>query len=156
MSVLISLPVLPVESLNPVLAVNKESGEQAGWPEFAGTVARAWAQIPPDQRDTAVILTRNYGQAAAIERYGRELGLPQPYSGHMSYSDWGPPPDHLTGPVVTVGQPPAGAAITNCRVLAVHDNGWDLDNDEQGTQIGMCNGPAAPWSRIWLDLRHFY
>lgn len=88
-SVLVGLPVLPAGSLNgPVLAMNKEAGEQVGWPAFAATVARAWQQIPPGQRSTAVIFTRNYGQAGALQRYGKQLGLPKPYSGHMSYTDW--------------------------------------------------------------------
>ncbi|MGH3623515.1 MAG: glycosyltransferase family 39 protein [Sciscionella sp.] len=160
-SVLIGLPVLPAGSLNgPVLAMNKEAGEQVGWPAFAATVARAWQQIPPGQRSTAVIFTRDYGQAGALERYGQQLGLPKPYSGHMSYADWGPPPDRMTGPVVLVGAFGDGSAvrrtITDCRVVAVNDNGIGLNNEEQGTPVALCAGPVAPWSRIWPDLRRFY
>ena len=101
-SVLIALPVLPVGALGPVLAVNPEQGEQVGWRELTASVARAWAQAGPG----AVIFTHNYGQAGAVERYGPEYGLPQPYSGHMSYADWGPPPDSASGRVVVVGPPP--------------------------------------------------
>jgi 4-amino-4-deoxy-L-arabinose transferase-like glycosyltransferase len=160
-SVVIGLPVLPAGSLNgPVLAMNKESGEQAGWPAFAATVARAWQQVPPEQRGTAVIFTSNYGQAGAVERYGEEYGLPKPYSGHMSYADWGPPPDNMTGPVVLVGEfgdeSAVRRAMAGCRVVAVHDNGIGLDNEEQGTQVALCAGLTAPWSRIWPSLRQFY
>lgn len=159
LSVVVALPVLPPGLLNgPVLAMNKEQGEQVGWPEFAATIARAWRQIPPPERATAVIVTSNYGQAGAIERYGPGLGLPQPYSGHMSYADWGPPPDTLRGPVLLVG--PAGEdtpdAFTACRVVASHDNGLGVDNDEQGTRVRLCAGTTAPWSRLWPRLRHFY
>ena len=97
-SVLIALPVLPVGALGPVLAVNPEQGEQVGWRELTASVAQAWAQAGPG----AVIFTHNYGQAGAVERYGPEYGLPQPYSGHMSYADWGPPPDSASGRVVVV------------------------------------------------------
>jgi 4-amino-4-deoxy-L-arabinose transferase-like glycosyltransferase len=159
-SVTIGLPVLPAGSLNgPVLAMNEEQGEQVGWPSFVATVARAWQQIPPEQRGTAVIFTANYGQAGAIDRYGNEYGLPAPYSGHMSYADWGPPSDRLTGPVVLVGEFAATSAvrhaITACQVTAVYDNGIGLDNKEQGTEVALCAGPIAPWSQIWPELRHF-
>ncbi|MET0134943.1 MAG: glycosyltransferase family 39 protein [Kibdelosporangium sp.] len=157
MSVIIGLPALPASALNGfVLGVNKEQGEQAGWPEFATTVSSAWQQITPDQRGRAVILTRNYGQAGAIEHYGPQLGLPQPYSGHMSYADWGPPPDHLTGPVLVVGEIAGQTVITGCRQVAVHDNGIGLENEEQGTPVRVCDSPAEPWSQVWPKLRRFY
>ncbi|MFD2415788.1 ArnT family glycosyltransferase [Amycolatopsis pigmentata] len=155
LSLVVGLPILPPNALNgPVLAINKELGEQYGWPEFAATVARAWREVPEGERATAVIFTADYGQASAIERYGPEYGLPAPYSGHMSYSDWGPPPDGMTGPVVLVGRNPG--RFTGCRVVAVNDNGIGLKNEEQGTGVSVCSPPDGPWSRIWPTLRHFY
>jgi hypothetical protein len=155
-SLVIGLPVLPASSLNSlVVPINKEAGEQVGWPELVATVGRVWHQIPAVQRSTAVIFTNNYGQAGAIERYGAVHGLPRPYSGHMSYADWGPPPDRMTGPVLLVGRGlMPRRALTGCQVVAVHDNGLGLDNDEQDTPILLCAGPSAPWSRIWPTLRH--
>jgi 4-amino-4-deoxy-L-arabinose transferase-like glycosyltransferase len=155
-SVVIGLPVLPVASLGPVLAVNNEAGEQAGWQSFVSTVSLAWHQIPPTQRQTAVVFTANYGQAAAIEQYRDDYGLPMPYSGHMSYADWGPPADELTGPVVLVGASPEQKVFPGCRVVAVQDNGIGLDNDEQGTEVALCSGATMPWSRLWPSLRRFY
>ncbi|WP_232376621.1 ArnT family glycosyltransferase [Amycolatopsis aidingensis] len=155
MSALIALPVLPPGSLNgPILALNKEQGEQVGWSRFAATVSAAWRRVPPRERATAVIFTSNYGQAGALEQHGPVFGLPRPYSGHMSYADWGPPPHDRTGKVLAVGATPP--QFTGCEVVAVHDNGFGLDNDEQGTPISLCTGTTAPWSRIWPLLRHFY
>jgi hypothetical protein len=34
------------------------------------------------------------------------------------------------------------------------DNGYDLDNDEQGTPVYVCRGLKRPWSQIWPELRH--
>jgi 4-amino-4-deoxy-L-arabinose transferase-like glycosyltransferase len=155
----IGLPILPAERLDLyVLAANKESGEQVGWPGFADTVAGVWRQIPTARQPVSVIFTANYGQAAAIERYGPERGLPRAYSGHMSYWDWGPPADRMTGPVLLVGgTTPAGQrAITGCRLIARHDNGIGLDNDEQGTPIFLCDSLNGEWSRLWPDVRRFY
>jgi 4-amino-4-deoxy-L-arabinose transferase-like glycosyltransferase len=152
MSVVLALPVLPTSALGPVLAMNKEPGEQVGWPEFVDTVARGWAAIPAEDRDTAVIFTANYGQAGAIEHYGPERGLPRPYSGHMSYADWGPPAER-SGPVLLVGeldQHPFGT----CRLVATHAS--TIDNEEHGTQLHLCTAPTEPWPTVWPRLRHFY
>ncbi|QKV80881.1 glycosyltransferase family 39 protein [Amycolatopsis sp. Hca4] len=159
-SVLIGLPVVPAAALNgPLLAMNKEPGEQVGWPDFAGSVAGVWQRIPDTERDTAVILAGNYGEAGALERYGPELGLPQPYSPHMSYADWGPPPDRLVGPVLLVGRVrpdfPAARLITRCRLVAKHHNAAGVDNDEEGVPLSLCE-PARPWSEAWPRLRRYY
>ncbi|MEU4252594.1 glycosyltransferase family 39 protein [Amycolatopsis sp. NPDC026612] len=159
-SVLVGLPVVPVSALNgALLAMNKEPGEQVGWPEFAGTVAGAWARIPAAERDTAVIFTGNYGEAGALDRYGPEHGLPPAYSAHMSYADWGPPPDRLVGPVLLVGRidrgSPASRLITGCRTVAKHHNAEGVDNDEEGVVLSLCT-LTRPWSEAWPRLRHYY
>jgi 4-amino-4-deoxy-L-arabinose transferase-like glycosyltransferase len=158
-NVVVSLPVLPPTSLNPINGMNKEQGEQVGWPELTATVANAWREIPADRRDRAVIVTQNYGEAGAIARYGPEHGLPGPYSGHMSFADWGAPPDSATGPVVLVHYPSnrtIGRHFTDCRPVATVDNGHGLENDEQGAVVRLCAGTDAPWSTIWPDLRRYY
>jgi 4-amino-4-deoxy-L-arabinose transferase-like glycosyltransferase len=146
LSVLIALPVLPARALGPVLAVNPEQGEQVGWRDFTASVSAGWQQAGPD----AVIFTRNYGQAAAVERYGPDFVLPQPFSGHMSYWDWGPPPDSQAGPVVVVGN--RHPAFTGCHVVAVHRA--VVENEEDGTEIAVCD--PVVWSDVWPSVRRFY
>ena len=158
-SAVITLPVLPPGGLGPVQAINKEQGEQAGWPQLVTDVADAWNRIPAAERSRAVILTSNYGQAGALDRYGPGHGLPAPYSGHMSFADWGPPPDSADGPVLLVHQAGGAAlerAFTGCREVGRVDNGLDLDNEEQGSLIVLCSSPSRPWSTLWPSLRQFY
>ncbi len=159
-SVLIGLPMVPPSALDGVLlAMNKEPGEQVGWPEFTDTVAGAWARIPATERDTAVIVAGNYGEAGALEHYGPARGLPQPYSPHMSYADWGPPPDRLVGPVLLVGgferDSPAAHLITGCHAVAKNRTAGGVDNDENGTVLSLCT-LTEPWSTAWPKLRQFY
>ncbi|MEU7528249.1 glycosyltransferase family 39 protein [Saccharothrix sp. NPDC042600] len=150
LSVVISLPVLPAARLGPTLAVNPEAGEQVGWPELTATVARVWATIPPGQRAEAVVFTRNYGQAGAIERFGPAHGLPRPHSGHMSYADWGPPDDRFDGPVLVVGR--RSPEFTECRVVEIHRA--VVANEEDGTDVALCRAPR--WSSTWPQLRRYY
>jgi hypothetical protein len=152
-SVLVGLPVVPPSQLGPVLALNKEAGEQVGWPEFAQTVATAWTTIPAAEQATAVVFTSNYGEAGALDRYGPALGLPPAYSGHMSYADWGPPPDAADGPVLVVGT--SSNRFADCTPLAVNHAVDDVDNDEDDVVIYRCALPA-PWSQLWPRLRHGY
>ncbi|MEV6214008.1 glycosyltransferase family 39 protein [Nocardia sp. NPDC051833] len=149
MSAVLFLPVLPVAQLpdSPVLAVNYDAGETIGWPRYVAQIAAA---RPPE----AAVLTANYGEAGAIERYGPEHGLPTPYSGHNAYWWWGPPPDTATT-VLTVGIE-RDRLTELCAVVepvGVLDNGLGIDNDEQGEPLFVCRAPLRLWSQVWPQLR---
>ncbi|MFJ8822475.1 ArnT family glycosyltransferase [Streptomyces sp. NPDC102467] len=159
LNAMITLPVLPPSALSVPMALNKEQGEQLGRPELADAARRGWARIPTGDRARSVILTGNYGEAGALERYGPARGIPAPDSGHMSYADWGPPPDPADGPVLLVRQTDASGIeryFTGCRTVAHVDNGQDVSNEEQGAAIVLCAGPAHTWSLLWPSLRHTY
>jgi 4-amino-4-deoxy-L-arabinose transferase-like glycosyltransferase len=147
---IIALPVLPADSLGPVLAMNEDVGETIGWPELARTVAGAYRGAPG-----AVILTQNYGEAGAIDRFGPALGLPRAFSGHNAYGDWGPPRDGAA-PVIAVGLPPDVVAehLRGCHTAARIANRDDVDNEERGRDVLVCSGPRHQWSKEWSSLRH--
>src|SRR3954471_6400375 len=157
-SAVIALPVVPVASLasTPVVDINYDAGETVGWDAFTATVERAVAQLPADERAGAVVVAGNYGEAGALDRARREgADLPPVYSGHNAYGLWGPPPG-TSSPVLLVGYDTVGAAtlFTGCRLLARVDNGYGVDNDEQGTTVRFCTGPSQPWSQVWPRIRH--
>jgi hypothetical protein len=156
-TIALGLPVYPASALSatPQPAVFPDSAETVGWPEFVETVAAVYESLPEPDRAGTVIFTSNYGEAGAIERYGPRHGLPTPYSGHNGYWRWGPPPDQASGPVIVVGE--MGAGVFGCGSLtlaATHDNGLDLDNEEQGAPIRICRDRGGSWSRLWPDVRH--
>ncbi|ASW54061.1 glycosyltransferase family 39 protein [Plantactinospora sp. KBS50] len=153
----LGLPIYPVRTLpeTPEAAMNHDAGETVGWPELVRTVATVYASIPTDERAGAVIVASNYGEAGAIDRYGPAHGLPRPYSPHLAFWRWGPPPDAATGPVIVVGGGPVGPTgwCGSVRLAARVDNGYGLDNDEQDTPIWLCRDIRAPWSQVWPKLR---
>jgi 4-amino-4-deoxy-L-arabinose transferase-like glycosyltransferase len=155
-SAVLFLPLVPVQHLaaTPIVDINYDAGETVGWPVFAQTVDRVHAGLPPDERAGAIVLTRNYGQAGAIDRYRAELGLPPVYSGHNSYAQWGPPPDGA-GPTIVVGydRDRLRQWFGSVELAARIDNGVGLDNDEQGTAVWVGRDRLASWAEMWPELR---
>lgn len=64
--------------------------DQFGWEEMVATVAQAWSRIPPEERRDCGIFAQDYGQAGAIDFFGRRYGLPPALSSHQTYFLWGP------------------------------------------------------------------
>ncbi|TCO51426.1 dolichyl-phosphate-mannose-protein mannosyltransferase [Kribbella antiqua] len=153
-SALFTLPILPASAVDFVIPVNKEQGEQIGWPALATSVAGVWNTIPADQRDRATIFTGNYGEAGALRRFAPALPT---YSGHMSFADWEHPADTQNGPVLLVEMertPSFETHFNRCRQVGTIDN--IVSNDEDGTALVLCDSPAEPWSTLWPKLRRYY
>ena len=119
-------------------------------------VASVLRSLPPRERRASVIVTSNYGEAGAIDRFGPAVGLPRAYSGHNSYGWWGAPHPEL-GTTVAVGLSadelrPYFRAVT--LATRVH-NRYGVGNDEEGAPILVCTGQRVPWSRIWSRFEHY-
>lgn len=82
--------------------MNTDAGATLGWPELVAIVAGVYRDLPPAERHRAVILTKNYGEAGALQQVRSRLALPPVFSGHMGFGEWGPPPDGAT-PTIAVG-----------------------------------------------------
>ncbi|WP_228566193.1 hypothetical protein [Nocardia sp. SYP-A9097] len=111
-------------------------------------IADARTRFAPD----AEILTANYGEAAAIERFGGAHGLPTPHSPHNAYWWWGPPADGR--PVLAVGLNPGRITrlCADAEQVGRIDNGLGIDNDEQGRTLYVCRALRLPWAETWPTL----
>lgn len=156
-SAVVALPLLPPSVLvaTPIPALNDTHIESIGWPELAEQVAAVVDGLPEQERDEVVLLTGSYGEAGALERYGPELGLPPPHSGHNSYWDWRRPDDD-GATVVAVRMPKSvleshfGACVEAGRVR------FDLQvgNEAEGAPIVVCRDLQVSWETVWPQLRH--
>ncbi len=63
--------------------------EEMGWRELEARVANVYAALPSADRARAAIFATNYGEAGAIDVYGRKDGLPPAISGDNQYWLWG-------------------------------------------------------------------
>jgi 4-amino-4-deoxy-L-arabinose transferase-like glycosyltransferase len=80
----------PVTETQPLGALPQQYADMFGWPELADAVAKAYRSLPPAEHAACGIFALNYGEAAAIDHFGKALGLPPALSGHQNYWLWGP------------------------------------------------------------------
>ncbi|WP_438489084.1 ArnT family glycosyltransferase [Streptomyces sp. S186] len=150
---LLSLPVIPKSALRDFQIASMPL-ETVGWPRMVQQTEAAYRALPVAERDRAVLLTDNFGEAGALDVYGH--GLPPVYSGHNELHKWGPPPERADV-VIAVGIDPArlAAGFRSCAVAGHLDNGLGIDNPEQGVPITVCRGLKQPWSAQWPGYRHY-
>jgi hypothetical protein len=154
----VALPLLPEKSLqgSAVIALNPDQGDTVGWPRFIDTIARAWHGIPARERAHTAVFTFSYQEAGAIDVLGNKKGLPDAYSGHNGFSEWGKPAATDSNALLIGYDNPADAApyFNGCRTLATINNGVGLNNNEQGLPVMLCH-PTATWTSLWSHLVHF-
>jgi hypothetical protein len=154
----ITLSVLPARALHtvPLQKINYDLGEEIAWPKLVALVAHEYHALPAAQQRQTTILSANYGEAGAIDRYGPGLGLPQVYSGANNFWLWGPPPA-ADSAAIAVNIDPAflRREFAHVRRVATFWNGLGVSDDEQGAQVFLATGLKSSWARTWPAFRNY-
>jgi hypothetical protein len=154
----VALPVVPARILHtvPLQKINYDLGEEIAWPNEVALVAHEYGSLPPSQRRVTTILTGNYGEAGALDRFGPGLGLPQAYSGANNFWLWGPPPAAASAAIaVNVNPAMLQREFAHVRLLATFSNGLGVRDDEQGAQIFLATGLRSSWASAWPAFRDY-
>jgi 4-amino-4-deoxy-L-arabinose transferase-like glycosyltransferase len=152
----IVLPIVSVGSVRhtPIVALNYDAGETIGWPAYVREIGAVYATVPPARRASTVVLASNYGEAGAVDRFGRADGLPAAYGVHNGFWYWGPPPASATAAVAVGFDRGTLARVCGTLRLAGHlDNHVGVADDEQGAPVWVCSALRAPWPVLWPSLR---
>ena len=126
-----------------------------GWRELTEVVARIYRSLPPSQRSQAAILASNYGEAAAIDFFGSDYGLPPVISGDNQYWEWGT--HGYSGNLVIDVHGDCRRDVNLFRVhriVARFSNPWGRPF-ENGFPISLCEGINAPLATVWPKLRRY-
>lgn len=135
-------------------ALPQQYADMFGWPQMAATVARVFDTLPPAERGTCGIFAQNYGEAGAIDYFGRQYGLPYAISGHQNYWLWGP--GRFTGAcLVIIGSDyAANSGYFASMVLAGETNSPHAIPYENHLPIWIAHGPKfGTLQQVWPQLK---
>lgn len=166
----LGLPILPIHVLSEVVAATpvqpptEERGDRSpiqgyadmfGWPEMAEDAYAAYLQIPKPERDRAVVITKNYGEAAAIERFWPGEHPAPVVSGHNQYYLWGPGEWDGRAAVFVNGPEPETASMFQ-EVRLVGRTSHRLAVPEEGNApISLAFGLREPVPVFWKRIKQF-
>ena len=166
----LTLPILPVATFiryQQMIGITPSVGEKLktsalpqyyadmfGWREMAAKVAKVYWSLPAGERAHAVFFGNNYGEAAAIDVFGRSLGLPPAISGHNNYYLWGPH-GHDGSVIITIG----GSTSHYAKLFRSYHVAGRIDSRhampyETNRPIYVLRGLKVPLQRYWPRVKH--
>jgi MFS family permease len=167
----LSLPILSVESYQKYTSAlgiklqQAERGKQSplpqhfadmfGWENMALRVARVYYSIPETDRAHCGIYAQNYGEAGAIDFFGKQLGLPAALCGHNSYWYWNEGIDSCTSLIIVGGNIEDHKNVFESVMIAdVVDHPYAMPY-ERHLPIYVCRMPKIALKDLWSRVRHF-
>ena len=132
------------------LPLPQDYADMLGWREKADVVAGVVATLTPAEREQTVLYGDNYGQAGALDLYGRRLGLPPVVSLAGSFYYFGPG-ERPAGVIVALGVEPDEIETVRCGSLEVGPrvrNPWGVA-EERDVPIVVCRGPDLTLRELW-------
>lgn len=129
-------------------------GDQFGWPELVGEVARIHAALPAEERAVATIFANNYGEAGALNQFGPALGLPTAISGRQTHFLWWPRGSRSDVIIVLQGdREELESLCASVEQAGKHSHPWGMA--EENGPIYVCRGLHPPLEELWPRLKHW-
>lgn len=167
----ITLPILQPESSMAwmkTLGIEANSGENHemgplpqhyadmfGWEEMAEKVAEVYNTLSPEEQKECIIYAQNYGEAGAINFFGKKYNLATAVSGHNNHFYW--PPENVSGNVtIIIGGHKEDHLNTFHEVTETartfHKYAMPYESNQP---IYICRGIKHPLKEIWKNVKHF-
>jgi hypothetical protein len=160
----LAVPVLSAENyiryqkalgIEPPKAENQPTGplpqhfaDEFGWEDMARKVGEVYNALPPDQRAKTAIFANSYGQAGAIDFFGKKYGLPEAISNHQNYWFWGPR-DYTGESVIVLGSDGRGDREHFATVEAMGRTDHPYSRRDEHFDIFVCRDLNTTLQNLW-------
>ncbi len=166
-----AIPVLDVEpfiEFTNLTGIKPGSGERSelgvlpqffadrfGWEEMVQKVSEVYNQLSEEEKQKALILGQNYGEAGAVDYYGKKYGLPKAISNHNNYWLWGYPENYNGEILIVIGSTYEDNLefFEEVELAASHRNKYCMPYEN--VDIFVCRKPKLPIAELWRRIKNF-
>ena len=167
----LAMPILPVRSYikyTEFLGVTTPASERHkmgalpqyfadmfGWKEITRTVADVYNKLSPEEKKQCVIYGQNYGEAGAINFYGKKYNLPVAVSGHNNFYLWGPGKEDINV-IIVLGDNVNNLGKTFNVVIPADTIRTEYSMPyENNLPVFICKEPKEPITKIWPQTKNY-
>ncbi len=129
--------------------------DQLGWHDFVDQVGAAWLKIPAAERARTSIKVDNYGEAAALDIYGKAYGFPAVLSGHNQYYLWGLRGQHPVNLLVVQNNPDRLAPYCQAATVMGVTQSPNAMDYENGKAIAYCQVLKMDLAKLWPEVKNY-
>jgi hypothetical protein len=129
--------------------------DELGWRTLEHQVADVYFALPPEDRARAAIMAQNYGEAAAIDVYGRADHLPPALCGQLQYYLWGSH-GYDGSVIVSVDGDLARWSALCHESRVVGSFGAPYTMPYENGPIILCRGLRRPLPEIWDQFKRLH
>jgi hypothetical protein len=165
------VPMLPVESQirytrwsslkPPRIEQNREAAlhqiyaDRFGWKEMVATVAEAYRSLSREEQAVAAVYAQNYGEAGAVDFFGKAYGLPKAISGHNNYWLWGTRGQSGQVLIIIGGRQEDHLQVyEEVTLFAIHSHPYAMPA-ENDRPIFICRRPKLSLKKIWPRVKSY-
>ena len=133
--------------------------DRIGWEEKFNLVLKAYNSLSENEKKETIIAAGNYGQAGAIELWGKKYDLPQVICGHNNYYLWSK--DKLNGSIVLQITKPEDINRLKELFKDVEQFPGKFTNPyvtshENNLVVFVCREPKIPYSEMLEKAKFYY
>lgn len=167
----LAAPVLPVKTyikyaeffgIKPSTSEKKQLAQlpqffadMFGWKEMTEQIANTYDKLTPKEKQTCVIFCGNYGEAGAINFFGKKDGLAPAISGHNNYYLWGPVRKNIKV-VIVIGSSEKSLSQLFGEVIPADTLHLKYSMPYENNQpIWICKEPKKTIQEVWPSTKHF-
>jgi hypothetical protein len=131
----------------------QDYADMLGWKELATITAEAYRQAK--EPDKVLIYGENYGQAGAIDFYGREMGLPGAVSFADTYRIWAPEQINANTLIYINNELGEDVAEAFAEIRIIGSISHPMAR-ERGTTVYLCQSPTVDVRAFWAERVQFF
>jgi hypothetical protein len=164
-------PLLPVQTLldyqsSFTLGTSKSEGKELaglpqfyadmfGWESLARDVSKVYQTLPDEEKKHTVIYCNNYGEAGAIEYFGKKYLLPVVICPHNNYWYWWSEKLNVTTIIIIGGEVEQHLdALEECDLVVIHEAKYAMPY-ENNLKIFIGRSLKIPLEKIKRELKIF-
>jgi hypothetical protein len=132
--------------------------DRIGWEEKYALVLKAYRSLSPEERKESIIAAGNYGDAGAIELFGKQDSIPPVVCGHNTYYLWSK--GRLHGTIVLLLTQKDNVDRLKESFESVHPAEGEYSSPyvsyhENNLRVFICRGPKIPLPALLERERNF-
>lgn len=132
-------------------ALPQDFADMLGWEEMAQKMSKAYETLDNNEKKHTILFCDNYGQAGALNFYGKKYRLPQAHSDNASFLYWLPDTIHIDNLLLLTEdkQEMQRPFIKNFASATLSDSITNIYAREQGSRIILLKGANESFNEMF-------